>query len=148
MHVGVGVSQGNEMTRCPNETWCEIDNPYKTITVSEGQPERIVCRIPSLRGRDILLLNQDGDPVLHDSRLSQYVKSVWDGKSGCNHTYHFHVTWTEDRDIQEKLRVIQCRANFPGIRHTYSSAMVRISFTTGEQGVSLLKNYVNFLPWV
>lgn len=142
MHVGVGVSRNNEMT-CPNETWCQIEHQYETITVSKGQSGRIICTIPRLLGRDVFLLNQYGDPVLDE--LQKYVKKVWDGSSDrCNHAYHFNVTWVEDRDIQEKLRVIQCRANFQGIPYTYSSAMVSINFATGEQGVSLLQNYVKY----
>lgn len=154
MHdVGVGVSRGNEMTKYPNETWCTIDRQYKTITVSEDQPGTFVCRIPRLSGANVFLVNQYGYSVLDNLTLAQYVHvdpSVHDLNN--SKSYRFDITWTEDRNIQEQLRVIQCRANFQKSVYTRSTPMVSINFATGEQGASLLsyncyvKIIYEFLP--
>ena len=58
--------------------------------------------------------------------------------------YHLNVSWTGDRQVQEKLKVLQCVANFESSAHPCRTPVVLVDFVE-VSNPGMLKSYNYFI---
>ena len=115
---------------CSNaENWCKLSPPSRTLLeVSKNHPGRITCIIPD-NGLDIWIVNQFGQRVRRDAALQQYVTHVSTDIKPTNKSFELEISWPEDSEIQERLKILQCIAFFYQAKHPCRTSLVNIDFT-------------------
>lgn len=116
---------------------------YAKLNVSEEHPGRIVCTIRNLPGSNAVIVNQHGTEVIDHQNLSNYLE-FHNERTDTNISYHLNITWTQDRRIQEELKVIQCIASFPHCSNDpCRTSIVNISFVEKQlEGIFSIVVYV------
>lgn len=96
----------------------------------------VACTVPNLDGRTAEFLNHLGDNVSDRSRnVSNYVKLEEVRLTSTNTIqYQLKITWTPDRYVQERLKVLQCVANFQGSTHPCRTSVVTVEFEVSNKG--------------
>ena len=113
--------------------WCNISpHAHARVDVRDGVPGRIACIIPNATGQDVLVVNQYGTEIRHDSTLRNYVRQLPITQQTDNRTYELEVHWTSDAQVQEELRVVQCVAIFHGTSHLCRTSVVNINFVNDQ----------------
>jgi hypothetical protein len=101
----------------------------------------INCTIPSTSGSEssdtVNFVNQLGDIVTVQPWLNvkSYPPVIDDSSSPALSIYHISISWTSDKGIREKLKVVQCVANFAGRSRPFKTSVVSINFLDNEQGM-------------
>ena len=117
------------------EPWCQINPRYTTLDISPGHSETIICTIPSTpeAWSSVNFVNQFGHRVTDLRNVNLY--RIDSSSSDTETTYHVNISWIFDKDIREKLKVIQCKANFHCRSQPYNSSIVSINFVDTERGM-------------
>lgn len=119
---------------CSNnaENWCRlVPTSRSLLEVSKNQPGRITCTISS-NGRDIWIVNQFGERVRRDKNLQHHIRQISSDIKPENRSFELEISWPEDRETQERLRILQCIAFFYRSKHPCRTSLVNIKFVQEE----------------
>jgi hypothetical protein len=98
----------------------------------------INCTIPSTSDSEsssVNFVNQLGNFVTGLLNVNSYPPVIDDSSSPALSIYRYNISWTSDKDVREKLKVVQCVANFEGRSRPFKTSVVSINFLDNEQGM-------------
>ena len=126
---------GQESCSGATERWCVITPAYTTLNINPGQSEIINCTIPSTDESSIVkFVNQFGKSVTDLPNVNLYPSVTVDSATQVRYD-RVNISWTFDKDIRQKLKVIQCIVNFQCQSHPCKTAINSINFLDNEQGM-------------
>ena len=103
----------------------------------------MTCTIPQSTGQDISVKNQFGIEVRLDTTLKNYIRQTSDPSSvplneesgSDDQNYDLEISWTPDRDVQERLKILQCVAFFHRTNFICKTSVVNIHFINEPEGI-------------
>ena len=83
-------------------------------------------------GLDVWIINQFGVRVRHDKTTKDFITQISNDIKPESKSFELEITWPEDREIQGKLKVLQCIAFFYQATHPCRTSLVNIEFVNEE----------------
>lgn len=91
------------------------------------------------------MVNQYGEDIRKDSVLSNYLEHVKTSINPANKSFVLDVKWTNDKEIQERLRILQCISFYYGLRHPCRTSLVNVRFSK-EKGKLIIAGHLVIQP--